>query len=155
MKNQSERLLAVPRPGCFKPGCLQFLRGSALLRSFAPSEPEFLTFLRRKSPSSGFDKRVLSKRVVLADVPRNENRNEGTFGMFPRNENQNEGTFAVPPGTKTGTRARSPKLPFYETALLSPSDKQLTKFMTETPFANPIRRRSDDVQRADHPRYRL
>ena len=27
--------LGVPKPGCFKPGCLQFLRGSALLRSFA------------------------------------------------------------------------------------------------------------------------
>ena len=29
-------VLTVPKPGCFKPGCLQFLRGSALLRSFAP-----------------------------------------------------------------------------------------------------------------------
>ena len=28
--------LGVPKPGCFKPGCLQFLRGSALLCSFAP-----------------------------------------------------------------------------------------------------------------------
>ena len=28
--------LGVPKPGCFKPGCLQFLRGSVLLRSFAP-----------------------------------------------------------------------------------------------------------------------
>ena len=27
--------LGVPKPGCFKPGCLQFLRRSALLRSFA------------------------------------------------------------------------------------------------------------------------
>ena len=27
------------------------------------------------------------------------------------------------PGTKTGTRVHSPKPPFYETALLSPSDK--------------------------------
>ena len=30
------RFLGVPKPGCFKPGCLQSLRGSALLRSFAP-----------------------------------------------------------------------------------------------------------------------
>ena len=28
--------LGVPKPGCFKPGCLQFFRGSALLRSFVP-----------------------------------------------------------------------------------------------------------------------
>ena len=28
-------LLGVPKPGCFKPGGLQFLRGSALLRPFA------------------------------------------------------------------------------------------------------------------------
>ena len=38
--------------------------------------------------------------------------------MFPRNENRKEGTFACSPGTKTGTRARSPKPPSYETALL-------------------------------------
>ena len=28
--------LGVPKPGCFKPGCLQFFCGNALLRSFAP-----------------------------------------------------------------------------------------------------------------------
>ena len=65
-------------------------------------------------------KRVVSKRVVLADVPRNENRNEGTFGRSPGTKNRNEGTFACSPGTKTGTRVHSPKPPFYETALLSP-----------------------------------
>ena len=27
--------LGVPKPGCFKPGCLQILRGGALVRSFA------------------------------------------------------------------------------------------------------------------------
>ena len=42
--------------------------------------------------------------------------------MFPRNENRNEGTFGCSPGTKTGTRVRLPKPPFYETALLSPGD---------------------------------
>ena len=77
-----------------------------------------------KPRRSGEPKRVVSKRVVLADVPRNENRSEGTFAkttfwkppfylpmtllvlkkgwfpkgwfrrMFPRNENRNEGTFA-------------------------------------------------------------
>ena len=41
----------------------------------------------------------------------------------------------VPPRTKTGTRARSPKPPFYETALLSPSEKsvfRVKKTMTAT-----------------------
>ena len=42
--------------------------------------------------------------------------------MFPQNENRNKGTFACSPGTKTGTRAHSPKPPFYETALLFPSE---------------------------------
>ena len=42
--------------------------------------------------------------------------------MFPRNENRNEGAFTCFPGTKTRTRVHSPKPPFYETALLSPSE---------------------------------
>ena len=29
-------VLGVPKPGCFKPGCLKCWRGSTLLRSFAP-----------------------------------------------------------------------------------------------------------------------
>ena len=36
-----------PKPGCFKPGCLQFLRGSALLHSFAPSCALLSSFRRR------------------------------------------------------------------------------------------------------------
>ena len=47
----------------------------------------------QQAVSSGVDKRVVIKRVVLADLPPNENRNEGTFGCSPR--------------TKTGTRVRS------------------------------------------------
>ena len=54
--------------------------------------------------------------------PRNENRDEGTFESSPGTKNRNEGTFACSPGTKTGTRVRSPKPPFYETALLSSGD---------------------------------
>ena len=45
--------------------------------------------------------------------------------MFPRNETGNECTFGCREYvrmTKTGTRAHSPKPPFYETALLSPID---------------------------------
>ena len=63
-----------------------------------------------------------SKRVVLADVPPERKPERGYVRMLPRNENRSEGTFACSPGTKTGTRAHSPKPPFYETALLSPSD---------------------------------
>ena len=33
-RSAAQRRLGVPKPGCFKPGCLQFLRGSALLRPF-------------------------------------------------------------------------------------------------------------------------
>ena len=72
---------------------------------------EKCTFLGRK--------RVVSKRVVLADVP----PEQGYIRMFPRNENWNEGTFACSTGTKAGTRAHSPKPPFYVTALLSPGLK--------------------------------
>ena len=71
---------------------------------------------------SEVDKRVVSKRVVLADFPperkpergyirmfsRNEKPERGYIRMFPRNENRNEGTFA--------------KATLYKTALLSPSD---------------------------------
>ena len=58
--------------------------------------------------------------------------------MFPQNETRNEGTFACSPVPQTETRVhadvffryqkpetrlRSPKPPFYETALLLPSRK--------------------------------
>ena len=45
--------------------------------------------------------------------------------MSPRNENRNEGTFVCSPGTRIGTRVRSPKPPFYETAfkVLSPGEQ--------------------------------
>ena len=74
--------------------------------------------------------------------PRNENRNEGTFakttlwkppfylpvtlfGVDKRVVSKRVVSADVPPGTKTGTRVRSPKPPFYETALLSPSETGL------------------------------
>ena len=73
--------------------------------------------------NSGFDKRVnFSNRMVLADDPPERKPERGYIRMFPRNENRNEGTFACSPGMKTGTRAHSPKPPFYETALLSPGE---------------------------------
>ena len=69
---------------------------------------------------SGVDKRVVSQRVVLADVPPERKPERGYIRMFPQNENRNDGMFACSPGTKTRTRVRSPKPPFYEPALLSP-----------------------------------
>ena len=66
--------------------------------------------------------RVVSKRVVLADVPPERKPERGYVCMLPRNGNRTEGTFACSCGTKTGTRVHSPKPPFYETALLSPSE---------------------------------
>ena len=45
-----------------------------------------------------------------------------TGGISEKGGFQKGGFGGCSPGTKTGTRARSPKPPFYETALLSPSD---------------------------------
>ena len=86
-------------------------------------------------------KKKKQKKVCVQFVaPKNLGLTKGWFPkgwfwrMFPRNENpergyirmqQNEGAFGCSPGTKTGTRAHSPKQPFYETALLSPSDRSL------------------------------
>ena len=67
-------------------------------------------------------KEHLTKGWFWRMFPRNENRNEGTFGCSPGTKSRNEGTFACSPGTKTGTRVHSPKPPFYETALLSPGE---------------------------------
>ena len=69
----------------------------------------------------GSQDRVVSKRVVLADVPGPRNRNEGT-------KKQNKGTKRPDRGykkwndstKKTGTRAHFPKPPFYKIALLFP-----------------------------------
>ena len=55
----------------------------------------------------------VDKRVVSKKFPPERKPKRGYIRMFPRNENRNEGTFACSPGTKTGTRARSPKQPFY------------------------------------------
>ena len=72
--------------------------------------------------TSGAAKRVVSKRVVLADVPPERKPERGYIRIFPRNENRKEGTFACSPGTETGTRVRSPKPPFCETAFCLPGD---------------------------------
>ena len=68
---------------------------------------------------SGVDKMMFSKKVVLAAGTKTGTR---VHSDVPRNENRNEGTFACSPRTKTATRVRSPQPPFYETILLSPSE---------------------------------
>ena len=64
--------------------------------------------------------------------PRNENRNEGTFGWSPGTKTGTGVHSHVPPGTKTGTRAHSPKPPFHETALLSRSELVSAIFLAES-----------------------
>ena len=101
--------------------CFQWVGTKYLSKIVAADQPRGnCYFFRKIKTKSGVDKRVVSKRVVLADVPPER--------KLPRNEDRNEGTFACSPGTKTGTRVRSPKPPFYETSLLSPSDKGATGY---------------------------
>ena len=50
----------------------------------------------------------------IADIP--------LIGGSQKGGLQKGGFGGCSPGTKTGTRVRSPKPPFYETALLSPSE---------------------------------
>ena len=92
--------------------------------AFLRSSAKLFGFLRKSCALQirRLTKGWFSKRVVLADVPPEREPERGCIRMFPRNENQNEATFACSPGTKTGTRAHSPKPPFYETALVSPSE---------------------------------
>ena len=79
--------------------------------------------------------------------PRNENRNEGTFGCSPGTQNRNEGTFGCSPGTKTGTRVHSPKPPFYETALLSPGEVVLMNVALGPPDVAGLRQSSHEGAR--------
>ena len=102
--------------------------------------PLNIVFLRPQKCPVGRKRQIdVAGQKLPRDTCRNENRNEGTFakttlhetallspndpfwgfakGWFPK------GWFGgCSPGTKTGTRVRSPKPPFYETALLSPSE---------------------------------
>ena len=71
--------------------------------------------------SQGFCKRVVSQRVVLADVPWTPKT--GTRAQKKRTDgtkSRNEGTKDGATVQETGTRAHSPKPPFYKTALLFP-----------------------------------
>ena len=54
--------------------------------------------------------------------PRTKTRTRIHSDVHPEKK-RNEGTFACSPGTNTGTRAHSPKQPFYKTVLLSPGKK--------------------------------
>ena len=69
---------------------------------------------------SGVRKRVVSKRVVLADVPgpqKLKSRNEGTKTSVPGPTNRNKGTKNGTTVKKNGKRAHLPKPPFFKTAL--------------------------------------
>ena len=83
---------------------------------------------KTKSTFLGLTKGWFPKGWFWRMFPRNENRNEGTFGCSPGTKNQNEGTFGCSPRTKTATRVHSSKPPFYETALLSPSELLLLEY---------------------------
>ena len=101
----------------------------AIFSGVEKTEPvQFTRGLKTEAFFGGCQKGWFSKRVVLADVPPERTPERGYIRMFPRNKNRKEGTFACSPGTKTGTRVHSPKPPFYETALLSPSDFCLQKW---------------------------
>ena len=82
---------------------------------------------------SGVDKRVFIKRVVLADVPWNENRNKGIFGCSPV--------------TKTGTRVRSHVPP--ERELERGYVRQNHPF-TKPPFSPSEIRESSDACKSGH-----
>ena len=62
---------------------------------------------------SNFQKGSITNRTIFKVVFVCRRNPEGWFPkrwfwrMFPRNENRNEGTFGCSPGTKTGTRVRS------------------------------------------------
>ena len=68
---------------------------------------------------SGLRKMVVSKRVVLADVPGHPKPEQATKKRHSA-KNRSEGTRNRTMVPKTGTRAHSPKLPFYKTALVFP-----------------------------------
>ena len=93
-----------------------------------------------KSKNRGLTKGWFPKGWVWRMFPRNENRNEGTFGrsperksergyvrMFPRNENRNEGTFA--------------NTTLYETALLSSSEKSKEHHAKQSKVSSEVSKR--------------
>ena len=101
----------------------------------------FHRFKAARAIARGFAKGWFPKGWFWRMFPRNENQNEGTFAKTTLLETallspsdpfwcwqkggfQKGGFGGCSAGTKTGTRVRSPKPPFYETALLSPSEWQ-------------------------------
>ena len=85
------------------------------LRSLAP-------FLRSFAPFVGGSQKVVSRRVVLADVPRYQKPERGYIRMFPGANTRNEGTFGCSLVSKPERGYIRQKPPFYETALLFPID---------------------------------
>ena len=80
---------------------------------------------------SGVRKRVVSKSVVLADVPLYRNF---LLKVFPCGATlaKKAMIFDIPGPQKTGTRAHSPKPPFYKTALWFPLDSWVLQTLAQT-----------------------
>ena len=74
-------------------------------------------------PLLGVRKRVVSKRVVLADVPRQREPERGYKKWNDGNKKRNEGTFAKPP--------------FCKTALLFPLDSKSQQNTRDVPHKAP------------------
>ena len=73
--------------------------------------------------NSGVDKWMVSKRVVLANVPLQRKPERGYIWMFPQTEMEPGNVRMFPWNENTEWGARLPKPPFYETALLSPNKR--------------------------------
>ena len=72
-------------------------------------------------PKSLGDKRAVSKRVVLADVPPERKPEGGYIWMFPRNEKRNEGTFGCSPERKPERGHIRQRHPFMKPPFCFPS----------------------------------
>ena len=68
---------------------------------------------------------MVSKRVLVADVPEHPKLERGQKRRNDGTKNRNEGTTKETTVPKTGTSAHSPKPPFDKTALLFPLDSCL------------------------------
>ena len=71
----------------------------------------FRSCVRSGQNIAGSQKEWDFQRVVLADVPPERKRTEGTFRCSHGTKTGNEGTFACSPERQTRTRAHSPKPP--------------------------------------------
>ena len=93
-------LSSLQRTPCFNSGVpLGMQSPMSLLHSGHREKKEDLKPLVCDT-NSGVRRRVVYKRVVLADVPRNQKRERGYIQMFPGTKNRDEGTFGHSPYQK-------------------------------------------------------